>query len=264
MSKIALIGDIHGNVGGLHRVMRQCFAEFPFDAMHFIQVGDFGLGFDGHDNDMRSIETIADVLSETDSQMYILRGNHDNPWFWEQYRVLFDRIHFVREYEWRTIGGAVCCFYGGAISIDRTYRTREYRNKGRELYWASEAVEIHPDHDTSLLVNRPPHIDMIVTHDVPHKPFSRYDANSSAVLDWASGDKELLRDIRQHQTSIDGFRATVLDIYQSSGQDYYPTWYHGHYHESYDTPKQESDDTFYHLRGLGIDEIFIHNHTKEV
>ena len=74
-----ILGDIHGNVKKLQRIIDAGYAS----GGTIYQIGDFGLG------DLESfwftrddLDDINYILKKTDTQLKVIRGNHDNPKYW--------------------------------------------------------------------------------------------------------------------------------------------------------------------------------------
>lgn len=208
---IIVIGDIHGKISGMSEKIQSMNPEM---GTAFVHLGDFGLGFDSPIKEYKKLKGLDFILSMTDSMMYIIRGNHDNPTYWDQnYSFEFPRIKFVPDNTFMEIKGKMCFFAGGAISIDRLNR-----NKGAN-YWPMEHYQFCVPNEV------PTRVDHVFTHDVYH-PCSIFNVDSQFTQRWFTIDPNLRQDLIKSQRQME----KMYDFLMSINQDF--SWYHGHYHES--------------------------------
>jgi DNA repair exonuclease SbcCD nuclease subunit len=217
---IIAIGDVHGKFDQL--VLKMKVVLEGNTGVNFVQVGDFGLGFDQPFQDWKKLEPINELLKKTDSMLYVIRGNHDNPAFWDWGTSFhFSNIDFVPNDYIRIIEDKVCYFAGGAVSVDRTRR-----RQGID-YWCGETYNPKP---VRYITDK---IDILFTHDVYH-PSSPYTIANSAVVNYfADVDENLIEDLQISQSVMENL---YNDIIQTNPNF---VWYHGHYHESHVTNNNE-------------------------
>lgn len=181
---IFIVGDVHGRWNDLADLISK---TLPSDSL-IIQVGDFGLGFPGL-NLKAAKNTLQPVLTENNSELYIIRGNHDDPDYWQKTKKVGD-ITLLKDYMSRTINGKRFLFVGGGISIDRSERIVNVS------YWFDEAV-----HEKNL--NTLKKCDVLVSHSAPENfypigcnevvmDFSRYD---SCLLEHIKRERHYLRNL---------------------------------------------------------------------
>lgn len=213
---IIAIGDVHGEFEEMQSKMVDIM-ESAGEPVNFVQVGDFGLGFERPKKDHDRLTTINHFLKENDSHLWVIRGNHDNPAFWQWgCGYQFSNIHFVPDDAIRVIEGKVCYFAGGAVSVDRCRRTQGID------YWAGEIC------NERNLLGFKERIDILFTHDVYH-PVSPFGTSSDTLKYWCERDENLMDDIIRSQF---GMRPLYDSIYKINPNF---SWYHGHYHESHVT-----------------------------
>ena len=217
---IIAIGDVHGKFDQLNSKIKEILEGNT--GVNFVQLGDFGLGFDQPFQDWGKLNPINELLKKKDSTLYVIRGNHDNPAFWDSgCGFHFSNIHFVPDETIRLIEDKLCYFVGGAISVDRTSR-----RQGIDYWRAEEANQ-------GFRVMIDDKIDILFTHDVYH-PCSPYTiGNSNTVNYFSIVDENLIQDLEGSQNVM---RNLYEDILKTN-----PTfsWYHGHYHESHVTNNNE-------------------------
>lgn len=145
MTKIRLIGDVHGKWGAYKKIIRDC----PHPSL---QVGDMGVGFKRWDPVEERLVSSSnppyDAMSAGDNRF--IRGNHDSPddCFRHPFWVPDGSFHH----------GIFCV--GGAVSIDRAYRT-----EGID-WWADEELSLaRLDQIVTDYSEKKPSV--VVTHDCP-------------------------------------------------------------------------------------------------
>ena len=164
-NNILLLGDIHGS---FNNFMWHIKSNKLTDCVIY-QVGDFGIGFTNEYNDMATLGNINKFLRERNIQMYVIRGNHDNPYFFDGHLMNhFENLHLIPDYTVIDINGYKILGVGGAVSIDRRGSKRdqlEYAKAGRdiELYWYDEVFVLNEEKIKSI-----EGVDIVVTHTAPN------------------------------------------------------------------------------------------------
>lgn len=229
-----LLGDIHG----MWSVILNHLNHYDeHDQTCYIQVGDFGIGFDDVDREFKKLMTLNQALKDKSSDLLILRGNHDDPaWFKEmEYTDLKDQltnIFFIPDYTVLNIDLENILFIGGAVSIDRVPRIK--RNDG---WWPNEVV----DFDFEKIKNFRD-IDRVICHTAPD--FCQPLKFNQLVYDFASSDSELLNDLRVEREKMTQMINEIMNNNKIKG------FYYGHFHSNYN---------FYHKNcefiGLGVNHF---------
>ena len=215
---IIAIGDVHGKFNQLISKMEYILESNV--GVNFVQLGDFGLGFDRPYDDWKQLDYINTLLKDKESNMYIIRGNHDNPAFWyDGLRFHFSNIKFVKDDELILIEDKFCYFGGGAISVDRKRRTQGVD------YWQDEPYT----YLGWILDDGVDRIDLLFTHDVYHNCSPYTVSNSNTVNYFASVDEHLIEHLLDSQNEMKLLYNDIVKINPTF------TWYHGHYHESHMT-----------------------------
>lgn len=150
MKPTLVVGDIHGEWDALfrkidHLDLRDCT---------LICVGDLGVGFKvSHAKEIRALQFANDFFVARDIQFLSIRGNHDNPAYFNGEIQTFSNLRLVPDYHVETINDKKFLFVGGAISIDRKLRKLWFS------YWSDEAFKL--DHSK---IQR---CDVLITHSAP-------------------------------------------------------------------------------------------------
>ena len=137
MSKVTIIGDVHGKYKRYHEIIREK-NRHPYT----VQLGDFGFDY----------ETLKNVDPE---HHVFIGGNHDN----------YDKITSVPNYlgdfgHMANFNGMEFFYYRGAWSIDRSYRTIGvdwWENEQNTMDTFEKAKKLYSD-------IKP---DIVMTHDCP-------------------------------------------------------------------------------------------------
>ena len=150
MKPTLVVGDIHGEWDALFRKIQ----TLDLKDCTLICVGDLGVGFkDSHAKEIRALQFANDFFAARDIHFLSIRGNHDNPAFFNGEIQTFSNLRLVPDYHAETLNDKRFLFVGGAISIDRTLR------KQGVSYWKDEVFKL----DQSKLQR----CDVLITHSAP-------------------------------------------------------------------------------------------------
>lgn len=241
---LLFLGDIHGNFN----YVKWYIKAHKLKKCTIYQVGDFGIGFTNEFNDMNTLGLLNKFLVEHNIQMYVIRGNHDNPKFFDGHLANhFDNLHLLADYTVIDIEGTKILGVGGAISVDRVPRMREDTeraryNDDRKNYWYDE-VFVLDEEKLKTFEN----IDIVVTHTAPD--FCAPDNKNGfgyLVGQFAQDDPKLYDDLREERTLV----TKMWDILKENGNKPF-LYFYGHFHNNWVT---KLDDCEFRL--LGINEFY--------
>lgn len=157
---IGFIGDTHSSQKDCDKAISIIRNEYP-DVDAFIQVGDYGYFEIGHG--------MCNYKPPTKKPFYCIRGNHDNPKFWESTYTDHNGVTYVKDGSILSVAGWQILFLGGAESMDqeaRIKRMQERQKEGKPYY--CDWFEDEGISDEALTFSmRSAKIDIIVTHDCP-------------------------------------------------------------------------------------------------
>ena len=204
-----ILGDIHGySLGGFDHL--KFLIKTRISDSNIIQVGDFGMS----NNIVLMTNTLIELnrlLGESGNKLYVIRGNHDNPAFWNGTHI-YEHLELVPDYETRVIEDKTVLFVGGAISIDRVDRI-----KVGHPYWVDEVFVL--DEDKLKGVKG---VDIVVTHSSPRFAFPQ--TIGGVVNNYIAGDPTLIQEL-----GVERFDHTVMyDILKENND--ITDWYYGHFH----------------------------------
>jgi hypothetical protein len=233
--KSYLLGDIHG----YWSVILQHLNHVNESETCYIQVGDFGVGFDDFEKEFDKLLRLNSRLVEYNSDLFIIRGNHDNPkWFrdneFKSPKEQLTNIFFVPDYTVLNLNGENILFIGGAVSIDRVPRRMDGPDRS---WWSDEVVNFDFEKVKELR-----DIDRVICHTAPD--FCQPLKFNQLVYDFATQDDKLLEDLRSERANMTKLVTEIMKNNKIKSFTY------GHFHNSY---------RFYHngceFLGLNINQF---------
>jgi DNA repair exonuclease SbcCD nuclease subunit len=229
--KVYFLGDLHGHFDLLTSQLKKS----QFNDAHIIQVGDFGVGFN-RGEESRQLTILNEVCEAGNIKLYVIRGNHDDPSYFNGLFTEYNNILFVKDNTFLQLNGLTYFFSGGAISIDRCIR------KVGINYWANEGVDINFNSLESDLLKYPK-IDVVVTHSSPSFAFpTQYDRIVHAYI---RRDSSLDKELRDE-------RALITKLYDLLLSKKIHHWIYGHFHAQH----EETTHTGVHFVALDINEFY--------
>jgi UDP-2,3-diacylglucosamine pyrophosphatase LpxH len=221
-----LLGDIHGNFNEISYFAQKNIEKEPTT---LIQVGDFGAGF--HSDFLDDMEQLNTTLNEFNVTLYAIRGNHDDPKFFDG-TYNWSNIKLLPDYTVMVIEGKRILFIGGATSIDRLQRTPG------KTWWDGEVFNLDVDKLSQF-----EGIDVVVTHTAPKFAFPI--GFNSLVMSFAAYDSTLIENLTNERNAVGIVHETLKE------KNKIKKWFYGHFHT---TETTRYEDTDFHV--LGINYIY--------
>lgn len=182
ITKCIFLGDTHGEFDQIEKLIEP--------NVSIVQVGDFGIGF--RSSDVANMNELNEVLRSNNSMLYAIRGNHDDPKFFDGTFKL-SNIELLSDYSVIRINDLVIACIGGAISIDRKHRLMN------RSYWIDEAFNLDLSRLNSM-IELNPDINTIVTHTSPNHVWPH--TFNSLVYSYAMNDSGLLSDLIRERADV--------------------------------------------------------------
>lgn len=226
---IYFLGDIHGAVNDL-AVHVDVYLDIG-DTL--IQVGDFGIGFFKRFKD--DLHQIDSWLESDNKKVYVVRGNHDNPKYFDGTFNEFKNIIFVKDYSVLDVENKKILCVGGGISVDRIARTVGTN------YWLDEKFFF----DKEKIKNIKP--DIVVTHTCP------------SFIPPIGVDAPIINGYVQHEIKVGrNLKRELLDerndvskLYRNINKENLTHWFYGHFHQHFNTIYENIN-----FIGLDIKELY--------
>ena len=179
---IIVSGDIHGDFNQL--VFKLCI-QYKLTATLLIVAGDCGFGCEMKEYYELMLRRYAKRMIQANSWIVFVRGNHDNPAYFDGTTFNYKRFIAVPDYTILQACNHTILCVGGAISIDRIYRINEWNKRKyrvhsnesqendipRNLYWQNEVPVYDPNKMNTIPASFL--IDTVVTH-IPHLHIVNY------------------------------------------------------------------------------------------
>lgn len=232
---IVVCGDIHGDFNGM--IYKLC-QQYQLEDTLLIVAGDCGFGFERKGYYEEVMRRNQKRLSDSNNWVVFVRGNHDNPAYFDGRVINHKRFVAVPDYSVIEAGGFTILCVGGATSIDRQHRIKAWQQKeGKErrfsssitldplalnYYWENEQPIL--DTEKLKLIGELYKVDTVITHTAPS--FCELQSKSG-LSSWCVGDDKLMDDVNAE-------RATMDQLYQMLKEAKHPisNWYYGHFHQS--------------------------------
>lgn len=243
---VAVIGDIHDKFEVITNKIRQYQLS---DAILF-QAGDFGVGFNYNNpviprKENKRLKDLNNKLFKERIFLYVVRGNHDNPMFYDGKHNLTN-IVFMQDYDIVEVGDFSYLGIGGATSVDRKrnnlikdYRGKDYPGRREGVDWWPGAEKIVYDEDKLATIAG---VDVVITHTCPD--FAYPPTKSEGLNKWFACDPELEGELIEE-------RIVTTKIYNKLNEmNCIKFWYYGHFHQ---TKKEKHGVTEFCL--LDVDEF---------
>lgn len=156
-----------------------------------VHVGDIGVGFRSIEKEEHVLWQLQKWLVQNNNLFFGCRGNHEDPSIFNldhRFNKTFSNIKFLPDYSRLNINDKKFLFVGGAISIDRMYRTP---NKD---YWVDESFVLG-EREEDLTP-----CDVLITHSSGINQFPV--GGLAKIAHWLERDDTLERDIILERTNI--------------------------------------------------------------
>ena len=223
-------GDIHGE---FEKIIHKICNQYLITDSVIIFAGDCGFGFYKENYYHSLYQHVLAKLSHSNNWLVFIRGNHDDPSFFQEEKIKYDRFRCVPDYSIISACNHNVLCIGGGISIDRQDRL-QYKN----LYWANEA----PIYDEANLVSLDRKIDIVVSHTAPSfcPPLTK-----DGIRSWLMQDNALEDDLTNERETFDKVFLKLKELNHPLSK-----WYYGHFHF---TNRMDYDNVVFRL--LDIDEL---------
>ena len=120
--QVVVCGDIHGAFETM--VFKTCVQYGMTDTL-VIVAGDCGFGFERPNHYINLYNGLAGRLKKANNWIVFVRGNHDDPSYFQEEKICYERFRCVPDYSVIQACGLDILCVGGGVSIDRLPRQRD-------------------------------------------------------------------------------------------------------------------------------------------
>ena len=172
---IVASGDIHGDF--IQLVFKLC-VQYQMKDTILIVAGDCGFGFEKKESYENMVKQNVKRMNEANNWIVFIRGNHDNPAYFDGYTFKYKRFIAIPDYTILQARSHTVLCVGGGISIDRQYRLQAWEKKqvrsvsdsstdklARNVYWSTEAPVF--DKEKMVTISAKYTVDAAITHTAP-------------------------------------------------------------------------------------------------
>ena len=236
---IVVSGDIHGD---FKQLVHKCCIQYGMTDTLIIVAGDCGFGFERPGYYENLYTKCNKRLSRANNWLVFLRGNHDNPAYFNLNPIHHSRWMTLPDYSViKANGHAILCI-GGAISVDRSLRVESkyyHRPKPGDIlapnvYWIDESPLF--DQEKLDTIDKTCAIDTVISHTAPS--FCEQSSHQG-LYNWAMQDEDLLNDVKHERQVMDDIHAHLC----AKGHPLHH-WLYGHFHQSWNA---EIDGVIYNM-----------------
>ena len=186
-----------------------------------VVLGDNGFGSTPEAKLIKYFTDKNKILAYNDVNVVFIRGNNDDPSYFDGEKINFSNIKAVPDYSvLETKNKNILCV-GGAISADRIWKKEQEKRVSKKLFWESEAPVFNPELIKEAISNFK-HIDYVLSHSAPS--FLNIGIDMSNIKDWEKKDKDLQKDIDNERICMD----RVFECLRDNGSKPY-FWGFGHF-----------------------------------
>ena len=138
-------------------------------------------------------------MEKNNCHVLFVRGNNDNPFFFEEDKFNLFNIKCVKDYTVIKFKNFNCLCIGGAVSIDKKWKLTQGERLGKQMYWETENVVY--DEKKLNEITKKYEISFVVTCTSPS--FAYPGTNSFNRSKWVTEDKEILKSIIEERYIMD-------------------------------------------------------------
>ena len=231
-----VVGDIHGEI---RELVFNITVKHEIKDSVIVVAGDVGLGFEKPAHYENLWNRVKPRLVNNNNLILFIRGNHDDPDYYNGEKALnFDNMKSLPDYTKIIMNDKVILCIGGAISVDRDWRSEQEKT----CWWENEDILRLTDKEINKLEGR---IYCVISHESPISFLPVF--NRDQIINTDS----LFFDVMNSRDYLE----KILWRCQPK------RWYYGHYHKSMSSnngrtqyrclciqelirvPIEESDDT---------------------
>lgn len=222
--QIIVSGDLHE---AFTELVEKLCNRYRFRNTLLVVAGDESFGFAELGHYQKIYDQVAEKLRIANNWVVFVRGNNDDPTYFAEERIAYERWSCVPDYSIiQACGHNILCV-GGAVSVDRRMRQMDdiyLKEQGYTTvcWWPDEIPSYKPKEIAAI-----PHdinIDTVVSHSCPSFFNTYYD---DEIEFWSRDDPALIKDCARERKTMD-------KILSCLGRNHHivDKWFFSHFHAS--------------------------------
>lgn len=225
---VVVCGDIHGD---FTQLVHKCCVKYGMTDTLIVVAGDCGFGFEKAGYYETLYRKCDKQLSKANNWLVLIRGNHDNPAYFNLQPIRYQRWMTLPDYSVVKACGRTILCVGGATSIDRLWRisAKEYHLPNPDdplapnVFWRNESPFF--DKEKLSMIDETCAVDVMITHTSPS--FCELSSHQG-LHDWAMRDESLMDDVKYERKVMD-------NLFKHLKEKNHPLrhWFYAHYHQSW-------------------------------
>lgn len=192
------------------RKLKASFSRLSFnnyDNTLIIVSGNCGIGMKSKKYYEDTFAELDKVLAANNSYIFFVRGNNDDPSYFENKAIDFEHVKTLPDYSVVVLKNYNCLCIGGSVSIDKEWKLSQEKQFGTKMFWENEAP-IFDEKKLDEILNEF-NISCVVTSTAP--TFVYPGTNSFKRSKWFSNDKTILKEFNKERKTIDKIYEKIMD-----------------------------------------------------
>ena len=185
--------------------------DYPWNSTYdnsvIIVSGNGGIGLKSKQYYDETFGKLEKVLADNNCYLLFVRGNSDDPSYFENRLIDFDHIKTIPDYSVIVLKTFNCLCVGGSYSIDKEWKLAQEEEFGKKSYWENEAPIMDENQLDEILKEFK--ISCVITSTSPS--FVYPSANSFKNSKWFSSNKENMRNFTNERKIMDKLYEKILD-----------------------------------------------------
>lgn len=191
-----------------------------YDNTLIIVSGNCGIGIKSKKYYEDTFAELDKVLAANNSYIFFVRGNNDDPSYFENKAIDFEHVKTLPDYSVVALKNYNCLCIGGSVSIDKEWKLSQEKQFGIKMFWENEAP-IFDEKKLDEILNEF-NISCVVTSTAP--TFVYPGTNSFKRSKWFSNDKTILKEFNKERKTMDKIYENIMDC------DHKPyLWFYGRF-----------------------------------
>lgn len=178
-----------------------------YDNSIIIVSGNGGIGLKSKRYYDETFSKLEKVLADNNCYIFFIRGNSDDPSYFENRLIDFDHIKTIPDYSVIVLKTFNCLCIGGSTSMDKEWKLSQEELFGKKRFWENEAPIVDEKQLDEILAEFK--ISCVVSSTSPS--FVYPSANSFKNSKWFSNNKEIMRNFTNERRVMDKVYEKILD-----------------------------------------------------